>query len=188
MNKPYGNPAGPGNGPGESPQGNPDQAEAAGQYGPPPGGQHYYYGGPWVGGHPDPSMQQPWNGMPGYAAPPYPPPPPYGYYAAPGVQPPPPPGGVDQAGLEAAFNEMADKNGFGMLKGMFNFSDGEFWKGALVGAAIVMIMTNDELRNSLINGAAKTAEAVKSGFSGSANGDESDEDTSPEDIDEESEA
>jgi hypothetical protein len=114
-----------------------------------------------------PQMQFPFMGQPGFVAPP---PPPFGYYAPPpGAQQVPPPG-VNQPAFEDMFNDLADKNGLGMLKGLFDFSDGDFWKGALVGAAIVMLMTNDELRNSLINGAAKTAEAVKSGFSGFTEG------------------
>jgi hypothetical protein len=103
----------------------------------------------------------------------------YGYYGAPGPpwsgvptghgSPPPttPPAGVGtQAGFGAALGDMADKSGLGMFKDLFNWEDSEFWKGALVGAAVVLLMTNENLRNSLIGGAAKTAEAVKSGFAG----------------------
>jgi hypothetical protein len=64
--------------------------------------------------------------------------------------------------------EMADKSGLGMLKGFLDFNDSEFWKGALVGAAVVLLVTNDELRSALIGGAARTAEAVKSGMAGMA--------------------
>jgi len=94
--------------------------------------------------------------------------------AAPGYGPPPPhphpnapPAGAHDD-LAAAMGEAAERNGLGMLKGMLNFEDGDFWKGALVGAAVVLLMTNDELRGSLIGGAARTAEAMKSGFAGMA--------------------
>lgn len=61
---------------------------------------------------------------------------------------------------------MADQNGLGMLKGMFNFQDGDFWKGALVGAAVVMLVTNENLRDSIMSSLAKSADTVKSGFAG----------------------
>ena len=151
---------------------------------PPPQGQGYYHN-PWVGMPPGAMPQQPWYGNPGYAAPP-PYPPPFGMYGAPGAQPvPPPPNAEAQAGFEAMFNEVADKNGLGMLKGIINWEDGDFWKGALVGAAVVMLMTNEDLRNTLINGAAKTAEAMKSGMAGAAGG--ADAEASSEDNPEESE-
>ena len=113
----------------------------------------------------------------------------YGWYAPPpGYGPPPqaapgaPPGvGANDptmAGLSAAMGDLAEKNGLGMFKDFLNFDDGEFWKGALVGAALVLLFTNEDLRNSLIGGAAKTAEAFKAGLGGA------DEPTDP-DIDNE---
>jgi hypothetical protein len=121
-----------------------------------------------------------WYQMPpyphGYGAPmgyaPYPPP---GWGAVPpGYTGPPPGNGADpaMAGFSAAMGDIADKSGLGMFKDFLNFDDSEFWKGALVGAAIVLLMTNDELRNSLIGSAAKTAEAVKAGFAGMGNGED----------------
>ncbi|NGP54465.1 hypothetical protein [Thioalkalivibrio sp. XN8] len=68
------------------------------------------------------------------------------------------------AGFSAAMNEFADQSGLGALKGFMNFNDSEFWKGALVGAAVVLLMTNDELRGALLGGAAKTANAMKDGL------------------------
>jgi hypothetical protein len=70
------------------------------------------------------------------------------------------------AGFSAAMNEFADQSGLGALKGFMNFNDGEFWKGALVGAAIVLLMTNEELRGALLGGAARTANAMKAGLAG----------------------
>lgn len=74
------------------------------------------------------------------------------------------PGGSMQGGIASAMNELADRNGLGMLKGLLNFDDGDFWKGALVGAAVVLLATNEDLRNTLLSGAVKTAETIKSGI------------------------
>jgi len=71
-------------------------------------------------------------------------------------------------GLAAALGNMADQSGLGMFKNLFNFEDDEFWKGALVGAAAVLLLTNENLRSSLLGSAAKTAEALKSGLAGFA--------------------
>ena len=176
----------PGPGPGTGPhdpgfQGDPNQW--AGGYGPamghygaasgPHGPATHHGAGPGPFG-PGPGMQHPWGGPqgPGFA---YGPPP--GAYGPvpPGWGPYPPgyapqqPFGPDPAaaaGLSAAMNEIADQSGLGALKGFLNFNDGEFWKGALVGAAIVLLMTNDELRNALLGSAAKTANAMKAGMAG----------------------
>ena len=51
-----------------------------------------------------------------------------------------------------------------MLKDFFSFDDGDFWKGALVGAAVVLLLTNENLREALAGGVAKTAAAAKAGF------------------------
>jgi hypothetical protein len=66
----------------------------------------------------------------------------------------------------AAMQQAAEQNGLGGLKQFLNFSDGEFWKGALVGAAVVLLMTNEDLRDSLMTGAAKAAGAMKAGLGG----------------------
>ncbi len=112
-----------------------------------------------------PPYGAPWGAPPGYGwAPPHPPP---GYYTPSGPEGQPKVGGAP-AGFAAAMGDIADKSGLGMFKDLFNWDDGEFWKGAIVGAAVVVLMTNEDLRNSLIGGAAKTAEAVKSGLAGFA--------------------
>ena len=148
------------------------------------------YGQPHVQGYFGPGMPTPW-GMPPHG---YPPQaayagqavPGYPYYAQPYPAGPPfaaaplhtPPGfqadpaaaqqATAAAGLSAAMGDIADKSGLGMLKGFLDFNDSEFWKGALVGAAVVLLATNDELRSALIGGAARTAEAVKSGLADKA--------------------
>lgn len=70
------------------------------------------------------------------------------------------------AGLAAALGSLAEDSGLGMFREFLNFDDSEFWKGALVGAAVTLLLTNEGLRESLIGGAMKTAEAVKAGFDG----------------------
>ncbi|AGA32307.1 hypothetical protein TVNIR_0606 [Thioalkalivibrio nitratireducens DSM 14787] len=74
---------------------------------------------------------------------------------------------------------IADQAGLGMLKDLFNFGDGDFWKGAMVGAAVVLLLTNENLRETLAGGAAKATAAVKSGLGGegSADRDDAAEDT-----------
>ena len=156
----HGQAAGGAYGPG---MGNP---QGAGLHGP---GMHYGPGhGPF-----GPDMQQHWGGPQGpgfgYGPPPGaygPMPPGWGPYA-PGYGPQHPPGADPAAaGLSAAMNEIADQSGLGALKGFLNFNDGEFWKGALVGAAVVLLMTNEDLRGALLGGAAKTANAMKAGMAG----------------------
>lgn len=164
--------AGPHMGPQGGPQLPPQQPQWTPQMGMP--------GNPQTAG-----MYQNW-GMPGYA--PYNP---YYGYAMPGHTPPPyPPTGVppepmaaaaqqavDSAAFSAAMGDIAEKSGLGMFKDFLNFNDGEFWKGALVGAAVVLLVTNDELRGSLFGGAAKAMDAMKSGVAGmaGANADEEEE-------------
>lgn len=120
---------------------------------------------------------------PGYMGPPYAGMPPYGHYAgpAPGMHQagqgasPNPEQLAAHAGLTAALGDIADKSGLSMFKDLFNWEDGEFWKGAMVGAAVVLLLTNENLRNSLFSGAAKTADAVKSGLSGLSGAESGDE-------------
>ena len=91
-----------------------------------------------------PSWPGPQGQMGGY------PPPYHGFYRMPyGIPPQPwqtPPAGAPQdaveaqAGLSAALGDMAEKNGLGMFKDFLNFEDGDFWKGAVVGAAVVLLI------------------------------------------------
>lgn len=114
-------------------------------------------GYPWQG-----YMGQGYGGMP-----------PYGQYSGPppetgpGHGPAPnPEQTAARAGLASALGDIADKSGLGMFKDLFNLEDGEFWKGAMVGAAAVLLLTNDNLRNSLMGGAFKSAGTAKSDASG----------------------
>jgi hypothetical protein len=98
-----------------------------------------------------------------------------GYYDTPPQGWPPypyPPGyapaqaGAAPNAFSTAMNDLAEQNGLGMFKNFLNLDDGDFWKGALVGAAVALLISNQDLRNSLIGGAAKTARAVKSKLGG----------------------
>ena len=198
MNTANSNPSNPEGGPAGDAPGNAAHGQAGGGAGPvPPPGEHPHHANPYMGAHagqphasygpaayapPPPYQQTP------YQQPSYQPPPAYGYYAPYGVPPAQASAATSgQAGLEAAFNDMADKNGLGMLKGLFSWDDGEFWKGALVGAAVVMLMTNEDMRNALINGAASTAKAVKSGFGGGETEEGAEEEQSSDNSNEETE-
>lgn len=162
---------------GADPGAGPSAAQTA-QHGPSHGAGPKAGGGPGAFGswpH-DPAMGWGWPGYPppgyGMGAPPYGfgpyGPPGYGGatfgYGPPGPAPGAAPPGAESSGLGAAMGGLADQAGLGMLKDFFRFDDGEFWKGAMVGAAVVMLLTNENLRDTLIGGAAKTAEAVKSGM------------------------
>lgn len=145
-----------------------------GPHGPWPYPPGMEYATAWPGGPP------PWSWYPppphgmgpqpygyGYGFGPYGPGSPPGYAHGPG-QPWPPQGHAspdpEQQGFGAAMGNIADQAGLGMLKDFFNFGDGEFWKGATVGAAVVLLLTNEHLRETLMGGAAKAAEAAKSGM------------------------
>ena len=88
------------------------------------------------------------------------------------------------AGNEAAFSSPQnhppryDANQYGMVpqqsfqvltapaNGGFlgmNFRDQQFWKGALLGAAVALLVTNETVQKSVIRGAAKVMGAVQGG-------------------------
>ena len=54
-------------------------------------------------------------------------------------------------------------NGLSSLSKMLDFDDKDFWKGALVGAAVVLLLTNDTVQETLFRTGAKAKEKVKSG-------------------------
>jgi len=182
MNTPNGN--GPGNGPGNQPGNGP--GNGPGEVPPEMQGHAGMHGGQFPPyqpfyGHPGFGAPPPF-GPPPYGPPPYGPPP-YGFDPGMGPQATQAGPGPAQAGFETMFNDMADKSGMGWLKGMIGMEDADFWKGALVGAAVVMLMTNDDLRDSLIGGAAKTAEAMKAGFAGMAGAEAEESEEQSDDLD-----
>jgi hypothetical protein len=171
---------------------------AASGAGPVPGNGHGFHGAwPYPNGSSWPGAS-PWPGYPppGFVMAP----PPYGYgpygaaaYLGPGAGPGQPwaaahggaAPGPEAQGFGAAMGNIADQAGLGMLKDFFSFGDGDFWKGALVGAAVMLLLTNENLRDALAGGAAKTAAAVKSGFAAqggeeSAAGDDASVETEPD--------
>jgi hypothetical protein len=54
-------------------------------------------------------------------------------------------------------------NGLSSLSKMLNLDDTEFWKGALVGAAAVLLLTNDSVQNALFKTGAHAKSVVKTG-------------------------
>ena len=92
--------------------------------------------------------------------------------------------GVVAAGNEGTFSSsqnyapLYDANQYGMVPqqsyqvqaapydtgflGM-NFRDQQFWKGALLGAAVALLVTNETVQKSVIKGAAKVVSAVQGG-------------------------
>jgi hypothetical protein len=103
--------------------------------------------------------------LPPYNYAPYPPPsyPP----GNPGVSQAPPQGGsADRPDINQLINGIAngDSNSLSSLGQIMNFDDKEFWKGALIGAAAVLLLTNDSVQRSLFRAGSKATQAVKSGM------------------------
>jgi hypothetical protein len=66
--------------------------------------------------------------------------------------------------MQQLFEEIAEGgNGLSALSQMLSLDDTEFWKGALVGAAAVLLLTNDQVQDALFKSGAKAKGAVKSG-------------------------
>lgn len=59
-----------------------------------------------------------------------------------------------QHGMAQVMQELANGGNLGGLTQLFDFRDTEFWKGALVGAAAVLLLTNDSVQRALFRGAA----------------------------------
>lgn len=122
-------------------------------------------GHPYMGYPPPGFAAQAMGGMPGQGAP------------MPGYAPGPVPGAAGagphagvgqgpgpQAGMQQLFDEIAQGgNGLNSLTRMLSLDDSEFWKGALVGAAAVLLLTNDQVQDALFKSGAKAKSAVKSG-------------------------
>jgi hypothetical protein len=67
-------------------------------------------------------------------------------------------------GMAEVMQEIASGgNGLSSLTKLLDFDDKEFWKGALVGAAAVLLLTNESVQNVLFRGAVKGRDAVKEG-------------------------
>ncbi|MEY6433938.1 hypothetical protein ABC977_16155 [Thioalkalicoccus limnaeus] len=93
---------------------------------------------------------------------PYPPGPAQGYYYGGGTGPGPQAG--QTAGMGGLVDELANGgSGLSSLSKMLNLDDGEFWKGALVGAAAVLLLTNESVQSALFKAGAQATGAVKTG-------------------------
>lgn len=107
--------------------------------------------------------------------------PPYGHLPSPYYPPyPGGPQGAPQVPLQGApahggqggapsmnhlINQVAsgDHSSLASLGQLVNFDDKEFWKGALVGAAAVLLLTNDSVQQALFRAGSKAKQAVTSG-------------------------
>jgi len=152
-------------------QGNPSYAQAG--Y-PGPMGQAGYLGQVGQGGYGQGHAHM------GY---PYPPQAPMGYTQAPqGVNDARPAGmgagvaagmGAAQAagqhqgrgpGMSQLMEELAGGgSGLSSLTQMLNLDDKELWKGALIGAAVVLLLTNESVQNTLFKTGVRARDALKSG-------------------------
>lgn len=54
-------------------------------------------------------------------------------------------------------------NGLSSLAKLLDFDDKDFWKGALVGAAAALLLTNDSVQRALFRGAVKGRDSVQEG-------------------------
>jgi hypothetical protein len=66
-------------------------------------------------------------------------------------------------GMALAMQEIANGGGLSSLTKLLDFDDKDFWKGALVGAAAVLLLTNENVQRALFRGAVKGRDAVEEG-------------------------
>jgi len=67
-------------------------------------------------------------------------------------------------GIAQAMQEITSGgNGLSSLGKLLDFNDTDFWKGALVGAAAVLLVTNEGVQHALFKGAAKGRDTVTGG-------------------------
>ena len=59
-------------------------------------------------------------------------------------------------------------NGLSSLTKMLDFSDTDFWKGALVGATVVLLLTNESVQQALFSTGAKAKDKMSQMFGGGA--------------------
>ncbi len=169
---PHDQTAGPGPGPGYGY----GPGEGPGPAGPGAPGYGYGWPGPW-GWYP-PQGMGPMGPPGGYGPGPMGPPP--GYMGGPGFEQPgpgamggpghgqagPPPGAGRGQGpsMDQIVEELSNGGGLGGIGKLLDFEDTEFWKGALVGAAAVLLLTNESVQQSLFKSGVKARDAVEKGF------------------------
>lgn len=82
------------------------------------------------------------------------------------TQPPPQQSGPHKHDpLQAMLKDLGNSAGLGSLVEMLSLDDKEFWKGALVGAAIALLASNENVRGSLM-GAMQTMMAAVNNVTG----------------------
>jgi len=60
--------------------------------------------------------------------------------------------------------EMANGGGLASLGRLLSFEDREFWKGALIGAAAVLLLTNESVQKMLFRGTVRAKDTFQEGF------------------------
>ena len=141
----------------------------AGMQGQPYGGfasHHGYPFPPQAGPMPGPMPGAGFGAYPGYA-------PQFGFGPQAGFAPPPQgahfgaahgnpfgqaAGTPEADGVQGFFSQLLDGNSMASLARLFNFSDPDFLKGAAVGAAAVLLLTNSDLKDALLGAAGKKTE------------------------------
>ncbi len=118
----------------------------------PPQGQPYPAGPHWAG-HPPMGYPPPWGH--GHAAP----------APANGV---PPPNAYAPGRPLAASEGTASDSALTSLSRLIDFSDTEFWKGAAIGAAAVLLLTNSGVQQALFRTGAKAKQGVSRAFGGNS--------------------
>jgi hypothetical protein len=67
-------------------------------------------------------------------------------------------------GITQAMQEIANGgSGLSSLSKLLDFDDKDFWKGAMVGAAAILLLTNENVQRALFRGAVKGRNAVEGG-------------------------
>jgi len=75
-----------------------------------------------------------------------------------------PPGLGMHAGMSQLVEEISNGgSGLSSLGKMLNLDDSEFWKGALIGAAAVLLLTNELMQSMIFQTGVKAKEALRSG-------------------------
>lgn len=127
-------------------------------YPPPHGyGPHGPYG-PGLQGYP---LYQSYPPYPHYPPHPYWPWPPYPPAAA---QAPQARAAGNDQGMAQAMQELANGGGVSGLAKLLDLDDKEFWKGALVGAALVLLLTHEGVQRALFRGAVRGQDAEQEGM------------------------
>lgn len=84
--------------------------------------------------------------------------------SAPGLDSMGPRRGANAPGMAQVMQEIAGGGiGLSSLSKLLDFDDKDFWKGALVGAAAVLLLTNDGVQRALFRGAVKGRDTVQEG-------------------------